>query len=121
MRYEPEAIAITPPTGADQVIDGTGTLDAGRARTIAFTTSAGAPVQLAAAAAWITFTADQNVQLRFWSANDGANGVAFNANQASDFPLWQFAYLNWVCDGYLWVRAKGMTSSGTLYYAPSSR
>ena len=121
MRYEGEAIAITPPTGADQVIDGTGTLDAGRALTIAFTTSSSSPTLLVSNGGFITFTADQNVQLRFWSANNGTNGIAFNANQPSDFPLWQYAYLNYVCDGYLWVRAKGMTSSGTLYYAPISR
>jgi hypothetical protein len=114
VRWEPEAIYITPPTGADQVLDGTGALDTGRAQSIAFTTASGSPVQLVASG-WVTFTADQNVQLRFWRDNTA------NANQSSDFPLWQYAYMNWVCDGYLWVRAKGMTASGNLYYAPSSR
>ena len=120
MRLEPEAIYITAPTGLDQVIDSTGTLDACRSQVIPFTTSSGTAVQLSGQG-WFTLTADQNVQLRFWKDNGTGGSAPFNANQASDFPLWQYAYVNWVCDGFLWVRAKGMTSSGNLYAYPSSR
>jgi hypothetical protein len=113
VKYETEAIYITPPTGADQTIDGS-TLDGGRGQTIPFTTSSGSPVLLVGQG-WCTFTADQSVQIRHWKDN------TLNANQASDFPLWQFAYLNYVVDGFLWVRLKGLTASGTLYYYPSNR
>jgi len=114
VKYEPEAIYITPPTGADQTLEDGTTPDSGRGQVIPFTTASTAATLLICQG-FVTFTADQNVRLRFWKNN------TLNANQSSDFPLWQFAYLNWVCDGFLWVRAQGMSSSGNLYYAPSSR
>ena len=121
MRWEPEAFYVAPPTGFDQTIDGTGTLDRCRCQAIAFTTAAGAATQITVGGpGWYTLTADQNVQVRFWSG-DGSSGPAFGANAASDFPLWQYAYLNMVLDGYVWVRLKGLTSSGTLYVYASSR
>lgn len=123
MRNESEAINIAAPTGFDQVVDGTGALDRCRCQAIAFTTSSSAPQQITVGGGgngFYTLTADQNVQLRFWST-DGTSGPAFNANLSSDFPLWQYAYLNFVLEGYLWVRAKGLTSSGNLYIYPSNR
>ncbi len=113
MRYEPEAIYIYPPTGSDQTIDGTGTLDPHRGQSIAFTTSSGAATQIAGSG-YFTLTADQNVQVRFWRDNTAGPVLA------ADFPLWQFAYVNWVLDGLLFVRLKGMSASGTFYLYQSS-
>lgn len=122
MKYEPEAIFITPPTGFDQALDGTGALDRCRSQVIAFTTASSSPTQITVGGpGWYTLTADQNVQVRFWTSDGSTGGAAFNANQSSDFPLWQYAYLNMVLDGYLWVRLKGMTSSGNLYVYSSNR
>jgi hypothetical protein len=111
MKYEPEAIYIAPPTGSDQLFDGLP--DGNHAQLVPFTTSSGAAVQIVGAG-YFTLTADQNVQMRFWK--DNSAGV----NTASDFPLWQFAYLNMVLDGRSWVRLKGLTSSGNLYVYQSS-
>lgn len=123
MRNESEAINISAPTGFDQAVDGTGALDRCRCQAIAFTTASSSPTQITVGAGvgYYTLTADQNVQLRFWSSDGTSGNPAFNVNQSSDFPLWQYAYVNFVLDGYLWVRAKGMTSTGTLYVYASNR
>jgi len=117
MRYEQEAIYVTPPLGSDQ-LDDAGNPEGRRAVTLAFTTSSTAATQLVCSS-WLTITTDQDVQLRFWKTN-GLTGPAFGPVLAADFPLWQKTYMQWVCDGFLWVRAKGMTAAGTLYFYPSA-
>jgi len=115
MRYEQEAIWITPPTGNDQVAGGNDvSLDLGACRSVAITTASSAVITLPQCT-WVEFTADVDAYIRFW--RDDSLGAA----AAGDYPIWQYAYKQWVCDGFRYFRVRSASASGTLFYVVSSR
>lgn len=109
MRGEQQAIAIAPPTIAG---------DAGAPASLVFTTADSGPQALGVVPGWLTYTADADCRVAFWSTN----GATFTALTTSSFPLWAKYYREFFADGvFIWVRVQGLVTGGTFYWHGSSR